>query len=157
MAQEDADGALRISPSDAERLGVADGGRARVTTDARSAEVAVEVTDTLQPGHARCRTGSGSTTLDERRQDDRPGVHGLHEELDDLMYDTATGLWMPVLVAVRRNAWLRAYYTRLREAGRPPSSHSLPRCGSCSHAIYQLRQGVPERDIAKSNTRLDLA
>ena len=31
-----------------------------------------------------------------------------------------TALWMPTLSAVRRNPWLRAFYERLRAAGKPP-------------------------------------
>ncbi|WP_408871571.1 transposase [Craurococcus roseus] len=31
-----------------------------------------------------------------------------------------TALWMPTLSAVRRNPWLRAFYERLRTAGKPP-------------------------------------
>ncbi len=54
-----ADAALRLSPSDAARLGISAGGRARVTTRRASVVVAVEITDTLQAGHASLPNGLG--------------------------------------------------------------------------------------------------
>ena len=47
-------------------------------------------------------------------------------------------LWMPVLVAVRRNAWLRAYYSRLREAGKPPKLALVASMRKLLHAIYSV-------------------
>ncbi len=41
-------------------------------------------------------------------------------------------LWMPVLQAVRYNPWLRAFYERLRAAGKLPKSHSWQPYGSSS-------------------------
>lgn len=41
---------LQVHPHDAERLGLTDGGRARVTADGGSLEVPVEVTDTIRTG-----------------------------------------------------------------------------------------------------------
>jgi anaerobic selenocysteine-containing dehydrogenase len=55
----DPDGALRIHPEDAERLGIPDGGRARLTTKRASVETAVEVSDTLQPGYVSLPNGFG--------------------------------------------------------------------------------------------------
>lgn len=52
-------GALRLSPADAAAIGVADGERARVTTRRGSAVAVVEVTDTLQAGHASLPNGFG--------------------------------------------------------------------------------------------------
>ncbi|MEZ4390606.1 MAG: molybdopterin-dependent oxidoreductase [Polyangiales bacterium] len=52
-------GALRMSPSDAESLGVTDGDRVRVSTPRGSAEAAVEVTATLRPGHVSLPNGAG--------------------------------------------------------------------------------------------------
>ena len=49
--RKDRAGALRMNPDDAQRVGVADGGRVRVTTRRGSAEVAVEISDRMQPGH----------------------------------------------------------------------------------------------------------
>ena len=55
----DRDGALRISPGDAARLGLADGDAARVTTKRGTAVAVVEVSDTLQNGHASLPNGTG--------------------------------------------------------------------------------------------------
>ncbi|MBW2371204.1 MAG: molybdopterin-dependent oxidoreductase [Deltaproteobacteria bacterium] len=57
--KKDAGGALRISPDDAERLGVADGGRVRVTTKRGSAVTVAEVSDRMQPGHVSLPNGMG--------------------------------------------------------------------------------------------------
>ncbi|MCB0932486.1 MAG: molybdopterin-dependent oxidoreductase [Mycobacterium sp.] len=55
----DADGALRVSVEDAGVLGLVDGGRARITTAAGSAEAIVEVSEMMQPGHAALPNGYG--------------------------------------------------------------------------------------------------
>jgi anaerobic selenocysteine-containing dehydrogenase len=55
---------LRISPADAERLGVAEGSRVRVVTKRGAAEVAVELSDTLQTGHVSLPNGLGLTYPD---------------------------------------------------------------------------------------------
>jgi anaerobic selenocysteine-containing dehydrogenase len=57
----DAAGALRLHPSDAERLGIADGGLARLTTKRASVETVVEVTDSLQPGYITLPNGLGTS------------------------------------------------------------------------------------------------
>jgi anaerobic selenocysteine-containing dehydrogenase len=57
--KKDAAGALRMNPGDAQRLGVADGGRVRLSTRRGSAEVAVEVSDRMQPGHVSLPNGLG--------------------------------------------------------------------------------------------------
>lgn len=57
--KKDVQGALRINPDDARRLGVADGGRVRVTTRRGSAEVPVELSDRMQPGHVSLPNGLG--------------------------------------------------------------------------------------------------
>jgi len=57
--KRDADGALRMSPQDAARIGVHTGGRARVTTAAGTAEATVEVTDAMLPGHMSLPNGLG--------------------------------------------------------------------------------------------------
>src|SRR5262249_36997709 len=57
--KRDAEGALRISPDDAARLGLGSGARARVITAAGSAEAVVEVTDAMQPGHISLPNGQG--------------------------------------------------------------------------------------------------
>ena len=70
----DRDGALHMSPADAERLGVSDGMRVAVTTKRGRAEVAVEVTDAMQPGHVILPNGYGLSYSDE---DGRPVVVGV--------------------------------------------------------------------------------
>jgi anaerobic selenocysteine-containing dehydrogenase len=57
--KQDATGALRMCPDDADRLGLADGARARLTTKRASVEVVVEVSDTMQPGHVSLPNGLG--------------------------------------------------------------------------------------------------
>jgi anaerobic selenocysteine-containing dehydrogenase len=57
--KQDASGALRMSPADAERLGITSGGRARLTTKRASVEVDVEISDTMQEGHVSLPNGLG--------------------------------------------------------------------------------------------------
>lgn len=57
--KKDRDGALRVSPEDAARLGLVDGGRARLTTRRGSAVVSVEISDRMQPGHVSLPNGTG--------------------------------------------------------------------------------------------------
>jgi transposase len=47
-------------------------------------------------------------------------------------------LWMPVLGAVRRNPWLRAFYERLRAAGKPAKLALLAAMRKLLHAIYSV-------------------
>jgi anaerobic selenocysteine-containing dehydrogenase len=72
--KKDADGALRVSPADAAQLGLRTGGRARVTTKRGSVEVAVEVSDMMQPGHVSLPNGLGCTYPDEAGRLRAPGV-----------------------------------------------------------------------------------
>jgi formate dehydrogenase len=72
--KKDAAGALRLSPADASKLGVADGARVRVTTKRASLEATVEVTDTLLPGHASLPNGLGLSYPD---RDGDVRVHGV--------------------------------------------------------------------------------
>lgn len=67
--RRDGDGALRISPQDAERLGVDNGGRVRVITETGAAETVVEVTDTLRPGHVTLPNGFGVDNPEKAGQD----------------------------------------------------------------------------------------
>ncbi|MFE7445124.1 molybdopterin dinucleotide binding domain-containing protein [Streptomyces chartreusis] len=53
------DGALRISPVDAEHLGLTPGARARLTTSKGSLEGTVEPTDRMQPWHVSLPNGFG--------------------------------------------------------------------------------------------------
>lgn len=57
--RRDQDGALRINPADADRIGLADGARAVVTTRRGTAETVVELDDRMQPGHAALPNGFG--------------------------------------------------------------------------------------------------
>jgi anaerobic selenocysteine-containing dehydrogenase len=57
--RKDRSGALRMNPEDALRVGVADGGRVRVSTRRGSAEVLVELSDRMQPGHVSLPNGLG--------------------------------------------------------------------------------------------------
>ncbi len=57
--KKDEDGALRISPADAESLGLADGDRVRLTTKRGSVEVTVEISDMMQAGHISLPNGLG--------------------------------------------------------------------------------------------------
>src|SRR5262249_57163867 len=72
--KRDADGALRVSVEDAQALGLVDGGRARVSTAAGSAEATVEITETMLAGHASLPNGFG---LDYIGDDGRTIVPGL--------------------------------------------------------------------------------
>jgi anaerobic selenocysteine-containing dehydrogenase len=57
--RKDRAGALRMNPDDAKRLGLDDGDRARISTKRGSAEVPVEVSDRMQPGHVSLPNGMG--------------------------------------------------------------------------------------------------
>ncbi len=49
-----------------------------------------------------------------------------------------TAMWMPVLGAVRRNPWLRAFYERLRAAGKPPKLALVAALRKLLHAVYSV-------------------
>jgi transposase len=49
-----------------------------------------------------------------------------------------SALWMPVLVAVRRNPWLRAFYARLRAAGKLPKVALIAAMRKLLHAVYSV-------------------
>ncbi|WP_174190117.1 molybdopterin-dependent oxidoreductase [Nocardia barduliensis] len=57
--RRDPEGALRLNPDDAARLGLATGDRARITTRRGSAVATVEINDRMQPGHASLPNGLG--------------------------------------------------------------------------------------------------
>jgi anaerobic selenocysteine-containing dehydrogenase len=65
--KKDADGALRVSAEDAERLGLTDGGKARVTTSRASVEVTVEINAMMRSGHISLPNGFGVGTSDDVR------------------------------------------------------------------------------------------
>ncbi|MCX2929163.1 molybdopterin-dependent oxidoreductase [Mycobacterium sp. CVI_P3] len=72
--KRDADGALRVSVEDAQALGLVDGGRARITTAAGSAEAVVEVSETMLAGHAALPNGFGLDFVDADGHTRVPGV-----------------------------------------------------------------------------------
>jgi anaerobic selenocysteine-containing dehydrogenase len=72
--KRDADGALRVSVEDAQALGLVDGGRARITTVAGSAEASVEISEAMLPGHASLPNGFGLDYVDETGNVLIPGV-----------------------------------------------------------------------------------
>ena len=47
-------------------------------------------------------------------------------------------LWMPVLSAVKRNPWLRAFYQRLRAAGKPAKLALIAAMRKLLHAVYSV-------------------
>ena len=57
--KKDTEGALRISADDAIRLGITDGSAARLTTAAGTADVVVEVSAMMRPGHMSLPNGYG--------------------------------------------------------------------------------------------------
>ena len=57
--KRDMEGALRMSPADAESIGAAAGDRIRVTTSAGEAVAVLEVNDTMQDGHISLPNGLG--------------------------------------------------------------------------------------------------
>ena len=72
--KRDPDGALRVSAEDASRIGLVDGGRARVTTARGSAEATVEVSGAMLAGHAALPNGFG---LDYTAEDGETVVPGV--------------------------------------------------------------------------------
>ncbi len=71
--KRDAAGSLRISPVDAEGLGVVDGDMVRVTTKRGSVTAAVELNEIMQPGHVSLPNGLG---LDYPQEDGAAVVTG---------------------------------------------------------------------------------
>ena len=49
-----------------------------------------------------------------------------------------TALWMPVLAAVRRNAWLNAYYERLIARGKPAKLALVAALRKLLHAVHSV-------------------
>lgn len=72
--KRDADGALRVSVEDAQELGLADGGRARISTATGFAEAIVEITETMLAGHAALPNGFGLDYVDDDGHTVVPGV-----------------------------------------------------------------------------------
>ncbi len=72
--KRDPSGALRVSPGDALRLGLIDGGQAHLSTRRGGGVVTVEVDDRMQDGHLSLPNGLG---LDSTTDDGRTVVTGL--------------------------------------------------------------------------------
>lgn len=70
----DTQGALRVSPADAAALGLVDGGWARVSTAAGTAEAVVEISDAMLPGHASLPNGFGVDFVGPDGRTVAPGV-----------------------------------------------------------------------------------
>ena len=64
--KKDADGALRISAVDADRYGLLDGSKAKLTTANGTAEVLVEINAMMREGHISLPNGMGTGTSDDR-------------------------------------------------------------------------------------------
>jgi len=62
-------------------------------------------------------------------------------------------LWMPVLGAVRRNPWLRAFYERLRAAGKPPKLALVAAMRKLLHAVYSVARNRKPFVIAPEQAR----
>ncbi len=72
--RKDRSGALRINPLDAKRLGLEDGFVARLSTKRGSAQVTVEVSDRMQPGHVSIPNGLGVDYPDDAGEREATGV-----------------------------------------------------------------------------------
>jgi anaerobic selenocysteine-containing dehydrogenase len=63
-----------MHPEDAQRLGVESGGRARISTRRGSAEVTIEISDRMQPGHVSLPNGLGLDFPDVSGEQVQTGV-----------------------------------------------------------------------------------
>src|SRR3989304_10128692 len=59
-------------------------------------------------------------------------------EIYTLCYTTLFRSWMPTLVAVRTNPWLRAYYARLRARGKLPKVALIAALHKLLFAVYSV-------------------
>jgi transposase len=72
------------------------------------------------------------TNQSGKRQSQRAGLSPLGNAR------LRTALWMPVLTAVRKNPWLRAYYERLRAKGKLPKVALIAAMRKLLTAIYSV-------------------
>jgi anaerobic selenocysteine-containing dehydrogenase len=86
----DREGALRISPQDAQRLGLDNGAAAQITTSRGSARATVEIDDRLQPGNAALPNGFGLDLATEIGTTERTGV-ALNDLTDRHRRDSIAG------------------------------------------------------------------
>ncbi|WP_405707791.1 molybdopterin-dependent oxidoreductase [Streptomyces xanthophaeus] len=83
---------LQVHPQDADRLGLADGGRARITADGGSLDVPVEVTDTVRTGVVSLPHGWGHDRAGARLSvaSAEPGAN-VNQLLDGTRLDPLSG------------------------------------------------------------------
>jgi formate dehydrogenase len=86
--RKDADGALRIHPEDAARLGLRDGDQARIRTRRGACVSAVEVSDRMQPGHVSLPNGLGLSYPDAL------GEHHVHGVAPNELTDSTARDWL---------------------------------------------------------------
>ena len=72
--RRDPEGRLRISTTDAARLGLNAGDRVRLTTRRGSAEITIEPTDTMLPGHISLPNGLGLSITEPDLDAVRTGI-----------------------------------------------------------------------------------
>lgn len=72
--KKDVEGALCMSPEDADRLGVAEGGLVRVTTKRGEAQARVALSDRMRPGHVSLPNGLGVDATSADGHVERVGV-----------------------------------------------------------------------------------
>ncbi len=72
--KKDPEGALRMNPEDASRIGIQSGDRVRLSTRRGSVEVQVEVSAMMQPGHVSLPNGLGVDSTGPRGDTVRAGV-----------------------------------------------------------------------------------
>lgn len=72
--KRDTSGRLRVSPDDATRLGLVDGGHARLTTRRATTEVTVEIHQSMRAGHVSLPNGLGLSYPDEAGRSVTTGV-----------------------------------------------------------------------------------
>lgn len=95
---------MQVSPPDAERLGLTDGGRARISSKVGSVEVPVEVTDAIMAGVVSIPHGWGHDSADSRMgvAAEHPGVNSnllADESLVDPLSGNAVLNGIPVSVS----------------------------------------------------------
>jgi anaerobic selenocysteine-containing dehydrogenase len=84
---------LKVHPDDARRIGLCDGGKAKVTSRVGSAEVPVEISDEIMPGVVSLPHGFGHRYADARQSTARdvlPGV-SCNDLIDDEVLDIPSG------------------------------------------------------------------
>ncbi|RJQ69573.1 molybdopterin oxidoreductase family protein [Pseudonocardiaceae bacterium YIM PH 21723] len=112
--RRDAEGALRISPQDAEELGVTADSRVRVVTANGAAESTVEITDTMLPGHISLPNGMGLDEADEHGVVRRVGV-ALNQLTDHRRRDPFLGTPWHKNVPARVEVLVEAPAARIAE------------------------------------------